>query len=423
MSPPTSEPLEARIDRLESQLTSLQNELSKWSVERTVPAEVTDEYFGFGPAMSKAYFSPTPLSWGATSEFLFVTRENQPDLAGITDLKLFLGYRLSARLTFQSALAFAMSAPGREQPDTTNREPFLDYAVIDWHPARAMAFRAGLVPVPIGERRLRPEPTLYADPLRSRVEEWILPHDLSSPGAIAMIESHRWSLHAGVVASPDVSRLRSGTFFEGSGARFRTAQADPADRFSAVVRLETNLRNPSTSNADISGSSVSNLRVDGLDFVASFLTGDTSHRDRGVSGSRITVSEAHARLAYGRLNLFVLGALGQLRRASEFEQAFNVRPGSRAMGWTSTFYYELTPLPHPAHWPEAGVFVSSEGLELENGAGTVGSPATSRISRAARLGILSKPVPNVVFKIARQWKLGSESIDDNLWQIAVGAVF
>ncbi|MCM2283017.1 MAG: hypothetical protein NDI61_14340, partial [Bdellovibrionaceae bacterium] len=60
-SEPKPEPLRARLERLESLITPLQEEVLRLKLERSLPSPVTDEYFGHGPSMSKAFFSPTSL--------------------------------------------------------------------------------------------------------------------------------------------------------------------------------------------------------------------------------------------------------------------------------------------------------------------------------------------------------------------------
>ncbi|MCM2282957.1 MAG: hypothetical protein NDI61_14040, partial [Bdellovibrionaceae bacterium] len=161
----------------------------------------------------------------------------------------------------------------------------------------------------------------------------------------------------------------------------------------------------------------------------------TGHSRSGISGARISVGETHVRFRQGRISWWALGALGQLSRAQDFESIYGTRPGSKAFGWTSTLYGELTPEPLPAAWIEAGIFASAEGIELENGAGPLAEPAVDRQTRAVRLGLLAKPVPNAVIKLAHQWRLESSSarppgtsldasgLDDDLWQFALGAVF
>lgn len=424
---PEGEPLESRVERLESQLTPLREEVLRLQVERTVPAEVSVEYFGQGPTMSKAYFSELPLSWGATAEYLFQIRDHASDDAGMTDLRLFLGYRLSSRLTFQSALALDSAPPGHESTPPQAEEdpshsdptpaPHLDFAIMDWRPHASsnssLVARAGLLPAPIGERRLRPEPTLYADPFRSRVEEWILPFDLSRPGLAIMAETKVWHAQFGLIASPDATQLRSGTFLEGAGARFRPSRFDRMDRFSVVSRFEISWK-----EAD----------EDRLNLVISAMSGDTNHNTAGLSTTTLSVAETHIRWRQRRLEWSALGALGHLRGASSLQGTLGTRPGSRARGWTSSLYAELTPEPLPAAWIEAGLFASLEGVELENGGlpnetVAMAMAGENRMSRATRVGLLAKPVPNVVVKLGRQWRLGSESIDADLWQLALAAVF
>ncbi len=420
----TQEEPTARLDRLEAQLSALQEELARLRLERSLPEPAAEEYFGQGPAMSKAFLSSQPLSWGATAEFLFMAQNERGarraagpgtglgdavgGAAGGADMRLFLGYRLSSNLTLHSALALADATPGRESPTLDGSEPHLDFALMDWRPRDWLVVRGGLVPAPVGERRLRPEPTLYADPLRSRVEEWVVPFDLSSPGVIAMAEGDAWAAHLGFVASPDVARLRSGTFLQGAGARFRGGRTEPIDRVSIVARLEGNWRH---------------AKGDGMDVVISALNGSANHRGPGVTGSNVSLSEAHFRLRLGRLHWSALGALGRLPRAGAFKAPFGTRPGSHARGWTTSVHYELNPRPRPVGWMATGLFASLEGVELDNADGAIGDAPTDRVGRAARFGATASPVPNVTIKAARQWRLGSASLDDDLWQIAVGAVF
>lgn len=156
---------EQRIEELERRIEILAEELEGTRREALIAPEEYDTRLGVGPAGSKIYGIDEGLSIGGYGEaFYRVSDETADDTADFLRNVLYVGYRFSDRILFNSEIEI-------EHAD----EIYVEFAYLDFLFDEAFNVRAGLMLTPLGFVNEVHEPMFYFGNLRPPVETQIIP--------------------------------------------------------------------------------------------------------------------------------------------------------------------------------------------------------------------------------------------------------
>jgi opacity protein-like surface antigen len=184
---------EDRIQDLERKLEVLTDELARVRDQVAVPEapELTGAY-GFGPAASKVYGLDSGLSIGGYGEFFyrsFIGDENagtdsvdglqisdhQLDRADALRMVLYLGYKFTDRIVFNSEIEFEHALTGEGTASAESGEVTVEFASLDFFWKDWINYRAGLLLIPMGFLNEVHEPPFFHGVSRTETETRIIP--------------------------------------------------------------------------------------------------------------------------------------------------------------------------------------------------------------------------------------------------------
>ena len=190
-----------RIEELERKVDLLAGELSRVKSEMVVPAEPSlTSMYGFGPAASKVYGADRGLSIGGYGEINYTSFVNDADASGdsfpggtFSDSKLdradalrlvlYLGYKFTDRIIFNSEIEFEHGSTGGSTATSGSGTVAVELATLDFMLADWANARAGLVLLPMGFINEIHEPPFYLGVSRPETERRILPTTWREVGA------------------------------------------------------------------------------------------------------------------------------------------------------------------------------------------------------------------------------------------------
>lgn len=190
-----------RIEDLERKLDLLTEELAKVRDQVAVPEESElKPAYGFGPAASKVYGVDRGLSIGAYGEWNYrnfignanagsdsvdgeILSDKKLDRADALRLVLYMGYKFSENIVFNSEIEFEHALIGEGTPSSESGEVRVEFATLDFFWKEAINARAGLVLIPMGFLNELHEPPFYHGVSRPDTEMRILPSTWSEIGA------------------------------------------------------------------------------------------------------------------------------------------------------------------------------------------------------------------------------------------------
>jgi opacity protein-like surface antigen len=190
-----------RIEDLERKLDLLTEELARVRDQVAVPeeAELKGAY-GLGPAASKVYGLDRGLSIGGYGEWFYrnfvgdsgsgsdsvdgvAISDQQLDRADMLRLVMYMGYKFSESIVFNSEIEFEHALIGEDTPSAGSGEVRVEFAALDFFWKEAINARAGLLLVPMGFLNEVHEPPFYYGVSRPDTEVRILPSTWSEMGA------------------------------------------------------------------------------------------------------------------------------------------------------------------------------------------------------------------------------------------------
>lgn len=182
-----------RIEELERKVDLLAGELSRVRQDMVVPEEPSlESSYGFGPAASKVYGAARGLSLGGYGELNYVNfvhdagsrHEELPggtfsdralDRADALRLVLYLGYKFTDRIVFNSEIEFEHAVIGEETASAESGEVAVEFATLDFLWSDWANGRAGLMLLPMGFLNEIHEPPFFLGVHRPETEQRILP--------------------------------------------------------------------------------------------------------------------------------------------------------------------------------------------------------------------------------------------------------
>jgi opacity protein-like surface antigen len=187
-----SDAIRARDDRiahLENTLGTVVEELARLRDQVAVPdeADLVSSY-GLGPAASKIYGVERGLSIGGYGEAnyrSFVDDKNSDDLdrADFLRLVLYLGYKFTDRIVFNSEIEFEHGTTEDVGNDEEAGSVSVELATLDFFLDERLNFRAGMLLVPMGFINEVHEPPFFYGVSRPETEVRILPSTWRETGA------------------------------------------------------------------------------------------------------------------------------------------------------------------------------------------------------------------------------------------------
>jgi opacity protein-like surface antigen len=187
-----SDALRARDDRiahLEDTLGTVVEELARLRDQVAVPdePELVSSY-GLGPAASKIYGVERGLSIGGYGEAnyrTFIDDKDSDDLdrADFLRLVLYLGYKFTDRIVFNSEIEFEHASTSNVDNGTGGGSASVELATLDFFLDERLNFRAGMLLVPMGFVNEIHEPPFFYGVSRPETETRILPTTWRENGA------------------------------------------------------------------------------------------------------------------------------------------------------------------------------------------------------------------------------------------------
>lgn len=235
-----------RAADLERQLDAVLRELERVRVAAAPETPVSEEgEFGFAPAASRVYRTPTGVSLGGYGEILFESFADEREdgspsgrTAQLDALRaiLYVGYRFSDRVLFNSELEFEHAATDRTGSVS------VEFAYIDYLLGDRVGLRGGLLLVPMGFINEIHEPTAFLGTERPVTEQVLIPSTWRENGFGAFAEIGEFSLRGYLVNGLDGSGVGSSGASGFSAAGLRNGRQKGsraiAEDMAAVVRAD-----------------------------------------------------------------------------------------------------------------------------------------------------------------------------------------
>jgi hypothetical protein len=160
-----------RIDKVESAVDVLAEELSKAFTEEAVPEKrEMIGALGLGPSAGKVYRRDKGLSIGGYGDIRFQANLGaQDNIYDALRAVLYVGYKFNDRFVFNSELEFEHSGTGGGGSVSA------EFITLDYRATDFLGLRGGLVLIPMGFINEVHEPTTYFGAERPEVERQIIP--------------------------------------------------------------------------------------------------------------------------------------------------------------------------------------------------------------------------------------------------------
>jgi hypothetical protein len=398
---------------IERRLGVLAEEIERLKTQLVIPEkEELRPYFGLGPAASKVYGIARGVSLAGYGELTYEnfkgtkddgTPSGKRDQADFLRGVIYLGYKFSERVVFNSEIEFEHASTGKKG------EASVEFAYLDFLLHPAIHARVGMLLIPMGWVNEQHEPVTFHGVLRPDVERFIIPTTWRENGAGVFGEplpGLEYRLYA-------VAGLKASGFSADSGIR--------GGRQSGSVSLAEDLA--LTGRLDYKG-------LSGLTIGASFFAGNSGQGDQ-VGGQTIdapvTLWDLHAQWRWRGIEVRALYAEGRVGEADRVNVLKGVTGkgsiGSRLKGGYLEVAYDLLPLLRPGTTHYLAPFVRYERLNTQAAvpAGYLADPANNR--NLWTMGLTYKPIPNVAVKFDYQDRRNRAGTGVNQWNLGVSYLF
>ncbi len=360
-APPPAAPVPASAE----ELRALAEEVRRLKLELGLRDVEYQQFGGLGPAASKVYFAPKGLSIGGYGEAVYRNqlKGGDADQSDLLRLVLYVGYRFSDRLVFNSEVEF----------EHGGAETAVEFAYLDYRFTDAVQLRVGNVLVPVGITNELHEPPFFHGVLRPDLERNLIPatwneNGLGLHGRIGGVRYQAYLLN-GLDAS---GGLTSTTWIRNA----RTGgDRSPARTFAGVLAL---------------AGEVGPITVGG-----SLYRGRAGQGTPGIEAD-VTLAEVHARAAWRGLEakaLLAAGALGDAGAVAPGEViGSRVRGGYLEVAWDVLGW--LAPGGEAALLP----FVRWEAMDLNAEVPAGLTPDPEAAATVLTAGLTLRPLPTVAVK-------------------------
>ena len=206
---------DARITQLEQQVQALTEELARLRTRIAVPEEPElKSAYGLGPAASKVYGGARGLSLGGYGEAQYTRftgdADGEDDRADALRTVLYLGYKFSDKLLFNSEIEFEHGSTSDVKNGAGSGSVSVEFAAVDWLLRPQLNLRAGLLLAPMGFINEVHEPPFFYGVARPEVERRIVPSTWRNPGVGVFGElGESFSYRAYVMSGLNGERIRN----------------------------------------------------------------------------------------------------------------------------------------------------------------------------------------------------------------------
>jgi len=184
-----------RIAELERKLDLVTDELARVRDQVAVPEEPElKSQYGLGPAASKIYGVERGLSIGGYGEFFYTnflnshegssaTSDRQLDRADNLRLVMYMGYKFTDKIVFNSEIEFEHARAGSSTASAGSGTVSVEFAALDFFHNDYVNGRAGLLLLPMGFYNEVHEPPFFNGVQRAETERRIIPSTWREMGA------------------------------------------------------------------------------------------------------------------------------------------------------------------------------------------------------------------------------------------------
>jgi hypothetical protein len=386
--PPATETISqtapSNVKTLERKTDILSQEVEKLRTNLAIPDEVKyKSAYGQGPAASKVYQVGKGLSVGGYGEGMYQARVGdkgeEKDNADLERAVLYIGYKFSDRILFNSEIEFEHATTGEGAEE--RGEVSVEFASLDFFIDPIANARVGLVLMPMGLVNRIHEPLFYFGNHRPEVEQRILPSTWREMGAgLFGAITPNLTYTAYVVNGLDATGFSSDGIREGRGGGSNAK----AENFGYTARL------------DYTPDLVPGLTLGGSAYVGN------AGQNQTILGQKANfftqLYELHAQWQYRGLEFRALGSWGHISDAALLSAYKDETIGSENFGWYTELGYDVLPLIFEDTTQYLAPFFRYEHLDTIAKApdGYQDDPTKDR--QIFQFGLQYKPIPNVVLK-------------------------
>ena len=393
------------IERLKRQIEAITRELEELRLGADVVAEADTGTLGFGPAASKVYRVGRGVSIGGYGEILYerYARERQdgtpsdrtPQFDALRAI-IYVGYKFSDRLLFNSEIEFEHAKAGDGQPG----EVALEFAYLDYRLSSLFGIRAGLLLPPMGFINELHEPPIFLGAERPEIERQIIPSTWRENGIGVFGEAGDLSWRAYVING------FNGMGFSASGlrgGRQNGAQA-VAEHLAGVARVDyTGVLGLVAGGSAYYGNSGQDAGLDAPTFI----------------GEAHVQYQAHGLQLRGLATLATVGDVIELNAARGATGTASV--GERLTGWYVEGGYDVLRFTETTHQLIPYVRYERFNTQAEVPEGFSADPANERSILV--LGAAWKPITRVALKGDYQVHRNQADTGVNQFSLALGYLF
>ncbi|MEN9724285.1 MAG: hypothetical protein RJB38_2271 [Pseudomonadota bacterium] len=408
--------LRRRIDVLASDLETLR--LGE------VAAKADQFQYGLGPAASKVYRAKSGVSLGGYGELQYYnyskTKDSgassgKNDQVNLQRLVMYLGYKFSDRMLFNSELEFEYgSSSGNREGQTGSWG--VEFAYVDFLFSPDLNLRAGNLLVPMGFVNELHEPTIFLGVRRPDVERAILPTTWREVGAGFFGDVGSWTYRTYLISG-----------FDAGGCRGSSCTSASPDGFSSGG-IRDGRQNGSRATAE-DWAWVSRLDyapAPGSVFGFSAYLGDSGQDQTTESTPDVLtrIGEIHAEIRQGGFEFRALGAMTWISNVAELNAAKSLTGtssvGSRQYGFYGQLGYQLSALGLRA---SVTPFIRFEQWDTQARVpgGFARNPAN--LQRSVTTGLQFKPVDQVVVTADYQNFGNAAGLGIDQFNLGLGFIF
>lgn len=374
------QPGSQNVSELERKQSVLSEEVEKIRTEMFIPDEpVYKSEYGLGPAASKVYQVNKGLSIGAYGEARYQAivsdQGNSKDNADFERLVMYLGYKFTDTIIFNSEIEFEHGSTGK------NGEVAVEFAALDFLLDPMANIRAGMVLMPMGFINQIHEPPFYFGNHRPEVERRIIPSTWREIGGGLFGQ-----LLPGLTYTTYAVNGLDASGFSSSGIRGGRQSGSKvlAEDIAFVGRM------------DYAPPSLTGLMVGASAYLGN------SGQDQNFVGQQPDVFtqlyEAHVQWKYRGLEFRALGSWGFIDDASILSAAKGQTIGKSNYGWYTEVGYDVMPLLWSDTTQYLAPFFRYEKYDTIASAPAGFLDDGTMDQRIFQFGLQYKPIPNVVIK-------------------------
>ncbi|MGR9106486.1 MAG: hypothetical protein ACU843_06090 [Gammaproteobacteria bacterium] len=383
----------------------LSQEVEKLRTALVIPEEkaLKSEY-GLGPAASKVYHADKGLSIGgygeASYQNIVADKGSRQDNADFLRAVMYLGYRFTDRILFNSELEFEHASTGK------NGEVSVEFAALDFFLDPRVNIRAGLVLQPVGFINLIHESPYFFGNQRPEVERVIIPSTWRDVGVGLFGE-----ILPGLTYTTYGTNGLDAKGFSSAGIRGgrQSGSEAVAEDLAWVGRLDYT---PSSHP--------------GLTIGASAYLGN-SGQNKIYAGQKVNaftqLYETHIQWKYYGLEFRALGAWGHIGDAAVLSADRGETIGKSNYGWYTEIGYNVLPLILADTDQYLAPFFRYERLDPIASAPQGWADIPNLDREIFQFGLQYKPIPNVVIKADyRNFSARAGQVPDE-FNLGLGYVF